>query len=61
MIVQALFDYALAEATGGPETNLAESVSFIRKVRMMKCRIDALVGELDEALEVDEAHQSSSA
>lgn len=61
MIVQALFDYAIAEATGGPDYVFEESQSFLWRMHMMKDRIDALVRELEDAWGSDDAHDSSSA
>lgn len=60
MIVQALFDYAIAEATGGPEIDPDESRSFLWRVHMMKDRIDALARELEDAWD-DQGHGNSSA
>jgi len=45
MLVQALFDYALAEAAGEEETFEEDRPSFINKVYLVKYRLDAILGE----------------
>ncbi|MDJ0921873.1 MAG: hypothetical protein QNI84_12160 [Henriciella sp.] len=58
-IAQSLFDFAVAEATGSDEYASLESMTFVRHLEMFRDRLNALIGEMDAALECD-AHDEVS-